>query len=60
MSVEKVNLTNSGLTELSLLELSTFNKRKTVKKLNLSRNVISPLGMELLSCSHPFECLEEL
>lgn len=60
MSVERVNLTNSGVNELSLLELSTFNKKKRVSKLNLTRNAISPLGIELLACSSPFENLQEL
>ena len=60
MDVDKLNLTNSGLGELSLLELTTFNKRKLVRSLNLSRNPISPLGMELVSCSNPFENLKHL
>ena len=59
MSVPSLNLSNSGVNELSLLELCTFNKKKSVKKLNLSRNQISSLGVELLACSNPFENLEE-
>ena len=59
MNVHTLNVSNSGINELSLLELCTFNKKKSVRKLNLSRNQISPLGVELLACSNPFERLEE-